>query len=155
MTSRVTKLAVVVAAAVSLALTASAEKKIARSALPPAVEKTVQAESQGATINGFVTESENGKTAYEAEMTVNGHSKDLLIAKDGTLLEIEEEVALNSLPAAVQSALTAKAAGAKITKVESLTKKGKLVAYEGATLKGTKAGEIQVGPNGEKLAHEE
>jgi hypothetical protein len=30
-----------------------------------------------------------------------------------------------------------------------------LVAYEAATLEGAKKGEIQVGPNGEKLAHEE
>ena len=29
------------------------EKKIDRSALPPAVEKTVQAQSQGATVKGF------------------------------------------------------------------------------------------------------
>jgi hypothetical protein len=55
----------------------------------------------------------------------------------------------------VQAALTAKAGGAKITKVESLTKHGKLVAYEAATLKGTKKGEIQVGPDGGKLSHEE
>jgi hypothetical protein len=88
-------------------------------------------------------------------MTVGGHGRDVAIAKDGTLLEIEDEVALNTLPAPAQSALMAKAAGAKITKVESLTKKGKLVAYEAATLKGTKKGEIQVGPSGEKLAHEE
>jgi uncharacterized membrane protein YkoI len=119
------------------------------------VEKTVQTQSQGATIKGISSETEDGVFQYEVEMMANGHGKDIAIAKDGTLLEIEEEVAMNRLPANVQSALTAKAAGAKITKVESLTKKGKLVAYEAATLKGSKKGEIQVGPNGEKLSHEE
>ena len=140
-----------------LALTplALAETKIDRSKLPPAVEKTVQEQSQGATIKGFSKETENGVLEYEAEMMVDGHSRDIAIAKDGTLLEVEEEVALNSLPDSVQKALATKAGGAKITKVESLTKKGKLVAYEAATLKGTKKGEIQVGPNGEKLSHEE
>ena len=88
-------------------------------------------------------------------MTLNGHGRDISIAKDGTLLEVEDEVALNTRPAAVQSALTAKAAGAKIVKVESITKRGKLVAYEAATRKRAKKGEVQVGPNGEKLAHEE
>lgn len=131
------------------------EKKIDRSALPPAVEKTVQAQSQGATIKGFTTEVENGRRAYEAEMMVDGHSKDIEIASNGTLNEVEEEVAFDSLPANVQTALTAKAKGAKITKVESLKKKDKLVAYEAATLKGSKRGEIQVGPSGEKLSHEE
>jgi hypothetical protein len=139
----------------ALAMSAGAETKIARKALPPAVEKTVQAQSQGATIKDFATETEGGVLEYEAEMMVNGHSKDLAIAKDGTLLEVEEEVAMDSLPAGVQKALATKAAGAKITKVESLTKKGKLVAYEAATLKGAKKGEVQVGPNGEKLAHAE
>lgn len=131
------------------------EKKIDRSALPPAVQKTVQAQSQGATIKGFSTEVENGKRAYEAEMIVNGHSRDIEIAPDGTLNEVEEEIAFHSLPANVQTALTARARGAKITKVESLKKQDRLVAYEAATLKGTKHGEIQVGPNGNKLSHEE
>jgi hypothetical protein len=141
-----------------LAFTISAvaqEKKIDRAALPPAVEKTVQVQSQDATILGFTTEVENGKRVYEAEMMIDGHTKDVEIAPDGSLNEVEEQVTFDSLPANVQTALTAKAKGAKITKVESLTKKDKLVAYEAATLKGTKRGEIQVGPNGQGLSHEE
>ena len=131
------------------------EKKIQESNLPPAVQKTVKEQSNGATIKGFSTDREHGKTIYEAEMMVDGHSKDIEIAADGTLNEIEEEVAFASLPARVQAALTAKAGAAKITKVESLTKQNKLVAYEAATLNGTKKGEIQVSPDGGKLAHEE
>ena len=66
-----------------LASAASAqEKKIKRSDLPPAVEKTVAAQSTGATIRGFSTEKEKGQTLYEAEMTVSGHSKDILMAAD-------------------------------------------------------------------------
>ncbi len=148
--------AVVAGTMFALTLSVSAqEKKVDRAKLPAAVEKTVQEQSKGSTIKGISSEIEDGVFQYEVEMTAVDHSKDIAIAKDGTLLEIEEEVALASLPANVQSALTAKSAGAKITKVESLTKKGKLVAYEAATLKGTKKGEIQVGPAGEKLMHEE
>ncbi len=52
-----------VAGGLLLAGTASAqEKKIKRSDLPPAVEKTVAAESAGATIRGFSTEKEKGQT---------------------------------------------------------------------------------------------
>jgi hypothetical protein len=144
------------ATALACTLTAVAqEKKIERSALPPAVEKAIQSETQGATIKGFAEEREHGKTFYEVETVVNGHTRDILFSTDGTVAEVEEEVAFDSLPAKVQSALTAKAAGAKITKVESLTKKDKLVAYEAAIVKGTKKGEIQVGPDGGKLSHEE
>ena len=46
------------------------EKKIKRSDLPPAVERTVAAQSQGATIRGFSQEEEKGQIYYEAELLV-------------------------------------------------------------------------------------
>src|SRR6516165_642664 len=97
------------------------EKKIHRSDLPPAVEKTVAAESvAGSTIRGFSREQESGKVCYEAEMTVNGHSKDLLIAPDGSIVEVEEEVAFDSLSRAIQAGLQSKAGAGKILKIESI-----------------------------------
>jgi len=41
------------------------EKKIDQSALPPAVQKTVQEQSKGATIKGSSTEREHGKTVMK------------------------------------------------------------------------------------------
>ena len=82
--------------AFALTVAASAENKIERSALPPAVEKTVQAQTQGATIKGFTSETEDGVFHYEVQMTVNGHGRDISIAKDGTVLEVEDEVALST-----------------------------------------------------------
>jgi hypothetical protein len=137
------------------AIASAQEKKIKRSDLPPAVEKTVAAQSAGATIRGFSTEMEKGQTFYEAEMTVNGHSKDVLIAADGTVVEVEEQVALDSLPADVKTGLQAKAGKGKILKVESLTKKDKLVAYEAQVETNGKKSEVQVGPDGKPLDHEE
>ena len=131
------------------------EKKIRREDLPPAVEKTVAAQSQGATIKGFSTEVEAGKTLYEVELTVNGHGKDISMDKDGKIVEVEEEVAMDSLPPEVKAGLTKAAGSGTITKVESLTKGGKLVAYEAGVKNGPKHSEVQVGPNGNKLAHEE
>ena len=131
------------------------EKKIKRSDLPPAVEKTVAAQSAGATIRGFSTEKEKGQTLYEVEMTVNGHSKDISIAPDGAIVEIEEQVALDSLSPAVKAGLQAKAGKGKILKVESLTKKDKLVAYEAQVETNGKKSEVQVGPDGKPLDHEE
>jgi uncharacterized membrane protein YkoI len=131
------------------------EKKIKRSDLPAAVDKTVAEQSKGATIKGFATEVEDGKTLYEVEMTVNGHGKDISMDEKGNILEVEEEVAMASLPPAVKEGLTKAAGKGTITKVETLTKKGKLVAYEAAVKTGTKNSEIQVGPDGKKLAHPE
>jgi hypothetical protein len=139
-----------------LAAAATAQdKKLKRSDLPPAVGKTADAQSAGATVRGYSSATDNGQLEYEVALTVNGHGKDVAIAPDGTLLEIEEEVAFDSLPAAVRAGLTQAAGAGKIGKVESLTKKGVLVAYEAQVLTGTKRSEVQVGPDGKPLAHPE
>jgi hypothetical protein len=142
--------------AVLMAMPAVAqEKKIKRSDLPPAVEKTVAAQSAGATVKGFSKENEKGQTYYEAEMIVNGHSKDILIDANGAIVEVEEEVAMDALPADVRAGLQAKAGEGKLGKVETITKKDKLVAYEAKVTKDGKRSEIQVGPDGKPLDHEE
>lgn len=134
---------------------AAQEKRIKRSELPPAVEKTVAEVSKGATIKGFSEETEKGKTTYEVELLVSGHTKDVEMEPNGTVVEIEEEAAMDSLPASVKAGLEAKAAGGKILKMETLTKGGKLVAYEAKIDKGGKKSEIQVGPDGKPLDHGE
>src|SRR5215831_18181872 len=131
------------------------EKKIKRSELPAAVEKTVAEQSKNATVKGFAKEVENGKTIYEVELTVNGHGKDIAMDAQGNIVEIEEEVDMATLPAAVKDGLAKAAGKGAISKVETLTKKGKLVAYEAVVKNGTKSSEIQVGPDGKKLAHPE
>jgi len=143
-------------AALSLITIAFAqEKKIQRADLPPAVEKTVAAQSQGAIIKGFSQEKENGQTYYEAEMAIAGHTKDVLIDINGDVVEVEEQVALDSLSSAIKDGLQAKAGKGKILKVESLTKHDKLVAYEAKVQTEGKKSEIQVGPDGKPLDHEE
>jgi len=146
--SLITGLAVVTAAQAQ-------EKKIKREELPPAVEKTVVEQSQGSTIKGFSTEVDRGKRLYEVELTVNGHSKDISMDKDGKIVEVEEEVTMDSLSPEVKAGLMRAAGSGTITKVESLTKGGNLVAYEADVKYGTKHSEVQVGPNGKKLAHED
>jgi len=131
------------------------EKKIKRSDLPAAVEKTVAAQSKGATIRGFSEEKERGKTTYELQMTVNGHSKDLQIDESGVVIEAEEQVALEALPTEVRTGLHAKAGKGRITKVESITKGDRLVAYEAQVDTAGKKSEVQVGADGKPLDHEE
>jgi hypothetical protein len=129
------------------------EKKIKAEDLPPAVQRTVAEQSKGATIRGFSTEIDNGKKVYEVDLTVDGHGRDISMDQQGNILEVEEEVSMDSLPAAVREGLKKAASAGTIGKVESLTKKGKLVAYEAAVKTGGKRSEIQVGPDGKKLAH--
>jgi len=115
----------------------------------------VAAQSEGATIRGFSQEKENGQTFYEVEIMVNGHSKDVLIDSNGGIVEVEEKVALDARPGSVKDGLQAKAGKGKLGKVESLTKHDKLVAYEAVVQTNGKKAEVQVGPDGKPLDHEE
>jgi uncharacterized membrane protein YkoI len=142
----------------SLVLVGSAsaqEKKIKRSELPPAVEKAVAEQSKGATIRGFSQEKENGQITYEAEMLVNGHTKDVQMDANGAVIEVEEQVDSQAVSADVRAGLQAKAGKGTITKIESITKKDTLVAYEAQVVTGGKRSEVQVGPHGQPLDHEE
>lgn len=118
----------------------AAEKKMQLKNLPPAVQKAVQEQTKGATLVGFAEERENGKVLYEAETRLNGRTRDLLFDHTGVLVEVEEEVALETLPAAVQSALTTRG---KALKVEALTK-GSTVTYEAQVEKNGKKSEVVV-----------
>ena len=131
------------------------EKKIKRSDLPPAVEKTVTEQSKGATIRSFSEEQEKGRTTYELQMTVKGHSKEVQMDESGAVTEVEEQVALEALPTEVRTGLQAKAGKGQITKVESITKKNRLVAYEAQVDLDGKKSEVQVGADGKPLDHEE
>jgi hypothetical protein len=133
----------------------AAERKIQRSELPPAVEKAVVEQSKGAKIRGFSKETEDGATFYEAELLVDNHTKDVLMDTNGTVVEVEEQVAIADLPAAVRDGLQAKSGKGTLTKVESIRKRDHLVAYEAQVVTGGKRSEVQVGPDGESLDHEE
>jgi hypothetical protein len=148
-------LALVVLTFAAFSVAQGEEKHIKRSDLPAAVQKAVDAQAEGATVKGFSQEKEKGQTYYETEMIVNGHTKDVLMDPTGAVVEVEEEVALDSLPAAVKDGLQAKAGKGKLVKVESLTKQDKLVAYEAQVRTGGKKSEVQVGPDGKPLDHEE
>lgn len=143
----------VIAALATLSTIEAQEKKLKREQLPAPVQATVDRVSKDATIKGFSTEKENGVRLYEAELEVNGHSRDVSIAENGDVIEIEEQVALDSLPAAVKDAIKKEAGGGTIRKIESITKGDQVVAYEADIKDGKKHREVKFGPAGEKLAH--
>ena len=153
--SKISILVITGLAVAGMAAAQEPEKKIRRSDLPAAVQKTVAAESAGATVKGFSQEKENGQTFYEAEMIVNGHTKDMLIDATGAVVEVEEQVALDALSPEVKAGLLAKAGKGKISAVETIKKHGKLMAYEAKVNTNGKKSEVQVGPDGKPLDHEE
>jgi|SRR5208337_6752 len=128
----------------------ASEKAITMKDLPAAVQRTVQEQSKGATIRGFSKEVEGGKTVYEVKMKVNGHGKDVSMDASGAVIEVEEEVALESIPAAAQAAIKKAAGSSQITKVEKVSG-GKGTAYEAGLRKNGKRSEVRVSEDGRLL----
>lgn len=123
------------------------EKPVKMANLPAAVQATVKEQlAQGATLRGLSTDKENGKIEYEAELTVNGKHRDIAMNASGSILEAEDAVSIQSIPAAAQAAL--KKAGTVLS-VEAVSQNGKLVAYEAVVRKHNgKKTEARVDPNG-------
>ena len=124
--------------------------------LPPAVQATVKEQSKGATIRGFTKETEKGKTTYEVELTKDGRGKDVSMDANGKVVEVEEEVALNSIPAAARTAIEKGATGGKVLKVEAVSAgSGAPQAFEAQVLKGGKRSEVRVAPDGSPKPEED
>jgi uncharacterized membrane protein YkoI len=140
---RLSLAAVVMAFAVA-GVAAAGDKKIQAKDLPPAVQKAVQEQTKGATIKGYSTETEDGKTMYEVETLVNGHTRDLLFDATGALVSAEEATAVDAVPAPVKAALEARG---KVLSIETITK-GKTILYEGVVQKNGKKTEVVVDADG-------
>jgi uncharacterized membrane protein YkoI len=142
------------------ALAMGAELKLAE--CPAAVQKTLKREANGAKIDEVEKEAEDGKTIYEADVTIDGKKYDITVAEDGTLLEkaLEEdedaddgkkgeevEVKRSDCPVAVQKTLKREANGASIDAVGKETKDGKIIFEVDVKIDG-KNYEIRVAEDG-------
>jgi predicted aspartyl protease len=125
----------------------AAETRVQMKDLPPPVQKAVEEQIKTAKLRGLSREVEHGRTYYEAETTVNGKSRDILMDSTGAVVEVEEATAFESIPEAAQRALRTKAGSGKILSVESVTK-GSVVSYEAVIQKNGRKSEIAVNSDG-------
>lgn len=137
-----TKLWLAAPALCALALGA-AEKQVQMKDLPAAVQQAIREQTKGAEIRGISAEKENGRMEYEVETRMDGKSRDLTFDQRGTVIEVEQEVALETLPPAARAFIEKRAAGGRIVKVETVTR-GAAVTYEGTYTKGGKSHEVGV-----------
>lgn len=129
------------------------EVKVAMKDLPKEVQATVQKETKGATVVGLSMETEGGKTTYEAETKVNGKGRDISIDAKGNVIEVEEEIDLASLPAAVQVEVKNTIGKAKLLKLESVFNGAKVqTGFEASVDNAGKHSEIEMGLDGKVLA---
>jgi uncharacterized membrane protein YkoI len=101
-------------------------KKIPFDKAPKAVRDAIQGRFPGADVNSIEKETENGKVVYDVELKQKGRKYEMDIQEDGTIIEIEKEIALQNVPAAVLQALKARFPKAAIKEVMEVNKvKGK------------------------------
>src|SRR5260370_28311434 len=100
---------------------AMAAKSLAVKDLPPAVQKTVQEQANGAEIKNISKETEKGVTQYEVETIVNGKHRDFNVDTKGGLVVVEEETAIDTIPAAAKAAILKKVGDGKLGRVETMT----------------------------------
>src|ERR1700675_4422015 len=76
-----------------------AEDRVQKSDLPAMVQKTADAQSAGATVLGYTKDKVHGRVEYEVQLMIGDHTKDVTIDPLGRVLEVEEQVAPDELPA--------------------------------------------------------
>jgi uncharacterized membrane protein YkoI len=107
-----------VAAIVVWTTVASAQgEKLDPSKLPPKVAEALKARFPGATITQVTKETENGEVLYDIEMTKDGKKHEMDCKEDGTVVDIQNEVATKDLPAAAIDAIKSKYPNSTIKEV--------------------------------------
>jgi len=130
---------------------ARAAKPAAKPAAPPAaVLKAFQQAYPKAVIKRTIQELHEGKPVVEIESVDHGILRDLLYTPEGKLLECEETIPADSLPAAVRTALKSEAPGAKVGRIERIDREGVVTYSINVTAKG-KAREIAFDPSGKLI----
>ena len=127
---------------------AAPTKKLELKDLPAGVQKTIQEEAKGAEIRNISKETEHGVTQYEVETMLNGKHRDFNVDNKGVLLLVEEETALDSIPAEAKAAILKKAAGGKLGMVELFKKSGETKYEAGYTGKDGKKHSVLVKADG-------
>jgi hypothetical protein len=129
-----TRLALLLLFSVSFARVATAGEKKgapAPSDCPGAVTAAVAKLYAGATIDKCKPEVEHGRAQVEVKLTQrDGGKLEIDFTKDGQVIQVEEKVALDAVPAAVMKAFAAKYPGVKAERGEKQTHADGKVFYE-------------------------
>jgi len=112
--------AIVLSAAVALA--DDKEEKIPPDKLPAKILEAIKGRFPKAEITSAEKEKEDGKIVYDIELKSDGKKYEMDILEDGTIIEIEKEVAVNKLPDGAAKTIEEKYPKSKILEVMEVNK---------------------------------
>lgn len=90
------------------------EEKIPLDKVPRAVMEAINARFPGANVESVERETEAGKVVYDVELKHKSRKYEMDIHEDGTVVELEKEVAAEDVPEAVRKAVRAEFPRAKV-----------------------------------------
>jgi hypothetical protein len=123
------------------------EQNISCEDVPAAARAAFEKAYPKATVRGCAQEVEDGKTAYEIASTEGETGRDVLFYADGTLIVVEETIALGEVPRPVQEALHKGYSDEDVKLTEKIMRDG-TVLYEFQVERQGKPVEIAFDPNG-------
>jgi len=128
-----------------------AERKVTEAEVPPAALKTLKKLARGAKITEFAEEIEHGHKFYEGSwQTRSGANMDVLVTETGDLVEIEQQIGIKKVPAAVLK-VAQKAAGKD---VPLAFEKKTMIFYEVKFSKGGRQHEVLLTADGRRVEQE-
>ena len=125
-----------------------AQKKLTLKDLPPDVQKGIQSELKGGEIHSIGKETEHGVAQYEVETMRDGKHRDFNVDMKGHVVLVEEETAIDAIPAAARAAILKKVADGKLGMVELFIRGSETMYEAGYATKTGRKHEILVKADG-------
>jgi uncharacterized membrane protein YkoI len=98
------------------------EEKIPLDKVPAVIMASVNERFPSAKLTSAEKENENGKVVFDIELKHDGRKYEMDIEADGTIIEIEKEIAAKDLPEAVTAAVANKYPQATIQEIMEVNK---------------------------------
>jgi len=138
----------------------AADEKVPLDKIPKAVMEAIKAKFPDAEVTNAEKETVDGKVVYDIELKQKNRKHEMDIQEDGTVLEIENEIAVKDLPEAVTKAVEVKYPKSTIKEVMEVKlvkdKKEKLDHYEVTLETGDKESlEVTVSLDGKTIKEED
>ena len=123
--------------------------------IPPAAAEALKKAAGTATIKAVDIEKDGKVTIYEVELTEAGKpDREVSVTADGKINASEETVPLEKVPEAARKAIEAGAKGAKIDRVQRITRGGTNVTYEALYNNKGKKAEVEFFEDGKQKPEE-
>ena len=111
------------------------DKPVKWADVPAPVAAAIKAAAGDAKLAEVVLGEEDDVPAYETSWEAGGHKHEIAVAKDGTVLGLEEIITLAEAPDVIQATIKKEAGTHKVSEVEKVLEKGK-TTYEATIEKG-------------------